>query len=124
MAVKGGMACRDVSSYDSFLNEVPTLEELTSHINVGTDWKKFGAILGIDVEKLNTMPDDKSTVIEKMFQLWLSSGPNATRKRLLESLKRDSTVQHVAHNYDNSLKEIYQTSCKFKLFLLAKCELC
>lgn len=102
-----GMACRDLSSYESFLNETPTVEELITRVDVGNQWKKFVAILGLDEEKLNDeLPGDNA-----MFQLWLDTNPNATRRQLLEDLRKDPAGCAVADKYEQSFK-VNDTSCK------------
>ena len=102
-----GMACHDLSSYESFLNETPTVEELISCVDVGDQRKKFVAILGLDDQKLNDeLPDGNA-----MFQLWLDTNPNATRRQLLEDLRKDPAGCTVAEKYEQSFK-VNDTSCK------------
>ena len=75
------------------LDERPTLDELTEHANVGTKWRQVGIQLKLDVKKLNAIEDENKKVadrVSKMYELWLDTTPGATRRQLLEVLKKDS----------------------------------
>ena len=75
------------------LDERPTLYELTEHANVGTKWRQVGIQLKLDVKELNAIEDENKKVadrVSKMYELWLNTTLGATRRQLLEVLKKDS----------------------------------
>ena len=75
--------------FQQFLNEKPTVTELLEHVRVDTKWYTFGVLLKLDTLKLddirliNEATDFK---VLKMFELWLTTNPNATRREIIETL--------------------------------------
>ena len=99
-----------VSTYfDQFLNGKPTVYELYEHVRVGTNWYKLGVLLKLDITKLNDirlLNEDSDFKSLKMFELWLSSKPSATRKEIIETLKKPAIGENtVAEQYKETLRE-------------------
>ena len=99
-----------VSTYfDQFLNEKPTVHELYEHVRVGTNWHKLGVLLKLDITNLNdirSLNEDSDFKALKMFELWLSSKPNATRREIIVALKKDAIGENaIAERYVSVLKE-------------------
>lgn len=104
MAVGGELA-----GFDMFLNEKPTLDELYEHARVGTKWYNFGVLLKLDANKLNSirvMNEDTDFKVVKMFELWLSTNPNARRREIIETLTMKAFGENtLAANYQKALTE-------------------
>ena len=97
MAVEGEVDLED------FLNGKPTVNELYEHVRVGTNWHKLGVLLKLDIIKLNDIKllnDDSDFKALKMFELWLSSNPNATRREIIETLQKNALKENtIAEEY-------------------------
>ena len=105
------MANRD-HFFEKILEESPTLVELYEHVKLSTKWYEFGVVLKLDpkklsdIEELNKNADHKAL---KMFELWLNTSANATRRQVLETLRKDSIREiAVADNYEKSLSREYK----------------
>ena len=100
------MAAR-VSTFEEILEEKPTLDELCEHIVIGIKWYQLGIQLKSDVTQLNVINEQNSDVTQKtakMFQLWLSTNPLATRRHVLEALrKRVIGENNLANEYEKML---------------------
>ena len=99
-----------VSTYfDQFLNGKPAVHELYEHVRVGTNWYKLGVLLKLDITKLNdirSLNEDSDFKSLKMFELWLSSKPNATRREIIVALKKEALGENaIAERYVSALKE-------------------
>ena len=98
-----------IRDLDAFLNEKPTLTELFKHVSISTKWYQFGVVLEINSAKLNCIDKDcQGTDMKalKMFELWLSSNPSASRKQIIETLKTESIGENtVAEEYLKTLIE-------------------
>ena len=108
-----------VSTYfDQFLNGKPTVHELYEHVRVGTNWHKLGVLLKLDITKLNdirSLNEDSDFKSLKMFELWLSSKPNATRREIIEALKKTAISENaIAEQYKETLQE---SKCKLRIKL-------
>ena len=104
MAVGG-----ELTGFEAFLNEKPTLDELCRHLRVETKWYKFGVLLKLDTSKLESirlMNEDSGFKAIKMFELWLSSNPTATRREIIETLRTEAIGEKtIAEDYKKALKE-------------------
>ena len=93
----------------AFLNEKPTLDELCRHVRVDAEWYKFGVLLKLDTIKLEgirIMNESSGFKTVKMFELWLSSNPTATRREIIETLKTEAIGEKtIAEEYNEALKE-------------------
>ena len=109
------MAAR-VSTFKEILEEKPTLDELCEHIVIDTRWYQLGIQLKLDVTQLDVIDKENSDVTQKtakMFQLWLSTNPLATRRYVLEVLrKRVIGEKNVANEYEKILKSPYSFAGK------------
>ena len=95
--------------FDQFLNGKPTVHELYEHVRVGTNWYKLGVLLKLDIKKLNdirSLNEDSDFKSLKMFELWLNSKPNATRREIIVTLKKEALGENaIAERYVSALKE-------------------
>ena len=96
------------SSFDEILNGKPTLDELCKHVPISTDWYIMGTQLKLNVRKLNEIEDLPKPVpykVSKMYELWLNTNPQATRRQILDTLKMEAVGQmSLAHQYEMKLK--------------------
>ena len=77
---------------DGFLQEKPALDELCEHIIIGSKWYQLGIQLKLNVKTLNSIKEeqgDDTYKTSKMFQLWLDTNPHATRREVVEALKKE-----------------------------------
>ena len=97
------------SSFDEILNGRPTLAELCKHVPISTNWYIMGTQLELDVRKLNDIEDLPKPVpykVSKMYELWLDTKPQATRKQVLDTLKMEAVGQMtLAQQYMTKLKD-------------------
>ena len=91
-------------SFQKILEEKPALDELCEHIHIGSKWYQFGILLKLDSKKLDDIrrqPDDSTYKTLKMFELWLDTNPNATRRQVLDTLKKKIIEENtIAHEYE------------------------
>ena len=91
-------------SFEKLLEEKPTLDELCEHIRIGDKWYQFGILLKLDSKKLNDIhrrPDDSTYNTLKMFQLWLNTNPHATRRQIIDALRKEVIEENtIAHEYE------------------------
>ena len=105
------MAASIQSNYfDQFLNGKPTVHELYEHVRVGTNCHKFGVLLKLDIKTLNDirslLNEDSDFKSLKLFELWLTTKPNATRRDIIETLNTDAIGEiTVAERYRVALQE-------------------
>ena len=109
------MAARN-PSFEMLLQKKPTLDELCEHIVIGTKWYQLGIQLKLDVTQLDVIDKETSDVTRKtskMFQLWLSTSPLATRRHVLEALrKRVIGEGNIANEYEKILTSPYSSDGK------------
>ena len=102
------MAERNLS-FEEILEEKPALDELCEHIRIGSKWYQFGILLKLDSKKLDDihrLPDDSTYKVLKMFELWLNTNPHASRRQLLDTLKKEVIEEiTVAHKYEQILQK-------------------
>ena len=109
------MAASIPSNYfDQFLNRKPTVHELYEHVRVGTNWYKLGVLFKLDIKTLNDirslLNEDSDFKSLKLFELWLSTKPNATRRDIIETLKKDAIGEiTAAERYRVALQESKQS---------------
>ena len=105
------MTSPSVSSiyFNQFLNGKPTLAELYEHVRIGTKWYTFGVLLKLNTTELDgirVMNEDSSFKTLKMFELWLSTNPKATRREIIETLQKQAICENVvAEQYKHVLME-------------------
>ena len=96
-------------SFEKILEEKPALDELCEHIHISGKWYQFGILLKLDSKKLDDIrrqPDDSTYKTLKMFELWLDTNPNATRRQVIDTLKKKIIEENtVAHEYEQILKK-------------------
>ena len=72
------------------IEQRPSLAELLEHVNVSTKWRLVGIQLKLDTKRLDAIDADcadTDTKLSKMYELWLSTTPSATRGQLLQVFK-------------------------------------
>ena len=104
------------SHYSSFLSCTPTIKELTEHVDVGSNWYIVGTMLDLDQRRLRSIEGqtghtDTHKTIE-MFNLWLTTTPTASRREILEVLRKRVVGENtVADEYEKHLKELHESTC-------------
>ena len=98
------MAARNLS-FEKLLEEKPSLDELCEHIHIGGKWYQLGILLKLDPKKLediiHKLPDDSTYKTTKMFELWLDTKPDATRRQVVHALRKKVIEENtVAHKYE------------------------
>ena len=103
-------------SFDRFLDETPSLDELTRHVCVGNKWYTLGTLLELDRIKLKSlydMPADDTFKTIQMFELWLAKDSNTSRRRLLQDLEESAVGENeIAHKYEEYLRSFHDSTCK------------
>ena len=96
-------------SFEDILEEKPTLDELCEHIRIGSKWYHLGIQLKLNAKKLNDiykLPDDSIYKTTKMFELWLDTKPDATRRQVIDVLRKEVIEEiTVAHEYEQILRK-------------------
>ena len=96
-------------SFEEILVEKPTLDELCEHIRIGSKWYQLGIQLKLNAKKLediHKLPDDSTYKTTKMFELWLDTKPDATRRQVIDALRKDVIEEiTVAHEYELMLRK-------------------
>ena len=98
------MAARNLS-FQKLLEEKPTLDELCEHIRIGSKWYQLGIQLKLGPKKLRDdiqkLPEDCTYKTSRMFELWLDTNPNATRRQVVDALRKEVIKEiTIAHDYD------------------------
>ena len=100
-----------------FLNGKLTVDELCQYVTIGTKWYKFGRLLKLDtstdLDHIDQQyKDDDDSKVLKMFELWLSTSPNPTRREIIDTLLNPAINESVlAEKYMKVLTESeYRTS--------------
>ena len=101
---------RDMS-FEEILDEKPTLDELCEYVPINTKWHLMGIQLKLKVKKLNEIEElqgSSTYKMSKMYELWLDTNPQATRRQIVETLKMDLIEEiTLALNYESKLKELF-----------------
>ena len=102
------MAARNVS-FQKILDEKPRLDELCEHIRIGGKWYQLGIQLKLNAKKLediHKLPDDSTYKTTKMFELWLDTKPDATRRQVVDALRKEVIEENtIAHEYEETLRK-------------------
>ena len=112
--------------FDAFLNGKPTLRELLKHVSasISTKWYQFGVLLEINNAKLDSIAKDyqeSDMKALKMFELWLSSNPSASRKQIIDTLKTEAIGKNtVAEQYWKASIECKTLLCIYNYVLILK----
>ena len=110
--------------FDAFLNGKPTLAELLKHVSISTKWYQFGVLLEINSAKLDTIDKDykeSQMKTSKMFELWLSSNPSASRKQIIDTLKTEAIGENtVAEEYWRTLIKSETILCIYNCVFIFK----
>ena len=92
----------------------PTIAELIEHANVGTRWRQVGIQLQLNSNKLDAIDDEHKKVADKvlaMYELWLQTNPNASRRQLLKVLRRNNIQENtLAENYEEYIKSVTEST--------------
>ena len=114
------MATRNLS-FEEILEEKPTLDELCEHIRIGSKWYQLGIQLKLNAKKLediHKLPDDSTYKTTKMFELCLDTKPDATRRQVVDALRKE-LMTVAAHEYEQTLwKSSNLPTSKYKTFYM------
>lgn len=113
------MATRD-HFFEKILDVKPSLDELCEHIRLGTKWYEFGVLLKLDVKELEAIDQEPNKRPERkalqMFQLWLDTTANATRRQVIDTLRREVIGEVVlADNYIKAIREREDPDSKYNV---------
>ena len=96
-------------TFEKIVEEKPTLDELCEHIRIGSKWYQLGIQLKLNAKKLediHKLPDDSTYKTTKMFELWLDTKPDATRRQVVDTLRKEVIEENtVAHEYERMLRK-------------------
>ena len=96
-------------SFEEILIEKPTLDELCEHIRIGSKWYQLGIQLKLNSKKLediHKLPDDSTYKTTKMFELWLDTKPDATRRQVIDALRKEVIEEiTVAYEFEQTLRK-------------------
>ena len=110
------------TSFNTFLSSTPTIKELTEHVNVGTNLHTLGTMLDLDQRRLQEINGKAVPSTQKMieiFNLWLTTTPTASRKQVLEALRKSVVGENtLADEYEKHLKELHEATCKLSTCML------
>ena len=119
VTIQRAMATRNLS-FEEILEEKPTLDELCEHIRIGSKWYQLGIQLKLNAKKLediHKLPDNSTYKTTKMFELWLDTKLDATRRQLIDVLRKE--LMTVAHEYEQTLwKSCSLPTSKYKTFYM------
>ena len=98
------------ANFDVILSGKPTLDELCEHVDISSKWYKFGVLLKLKIKELDIIrvdyEDDDNIKALKMLELWLSTNPKATRKEIIDVLRKPVVGWNaIAKQYLMALKE-------------------
>ena len=100
--------------FEEILEEKPTLKELCEYIRIGDAWYQLGIQLDVDhrsLDDIHMVPKDYIYKTARMFALWLSTNSHATRRQVIDALKREAVKQiAIAYEYEEALKKSYISS--------------
>ena len=100
------MAVSLPDSLDFLLDSVPPVHEVCEHVRV-TNWYQLGIQLLLDGVELEEIRKDAADKRDRMYQLWLRTQPDATRRQLLTALRsKDVGENAVADNYQQWLSKM------------------
>ena len=106
-------------SFGELLNKKPSLAELCEHVPISPKWYQMGIQLELDTRKLKEIELQGANVMDKMtkmYELWLETNPQATRRQIVETLQKRSIEElTLAEQYETKLRELYLTSTSGKL---------
>ena len=101
-------------SFEYMLGVKPSLRELYEHVKISTKWFNFGVLLNLNVNLLNDInssTESSDVKAIRMFDWWLKTSPNATRRDIIDALKKDTIGEiTVANNYEMYLNELVHSS--------------
>ena len=104
------MATRNLS-FEEILQKKPTIDELCEHIRIGSKWYQLGVLLKLNdlkLDDIHRLAEDSTYKTLKMFKLWLSTDPHATRKHVLDTLRKEVIEENnISHVYE----KILRTTC-------------
>ena len=101
--------------FKKILEERPTHKELSEHIRI-SNWYQLGIQLDIDhdsLDDIDNLPGDYIHKTTKMFARWLDSNSHATRRQVIDALKKEAVKRiAIAHDYEKTLKMFCSSSGK------------
>ena len=107
------MATRDLS-LEEILNERPSLAELCEYVPISTKWYQMGVQLKLNTRRLKKIEKLQINVMDKvtkMYEVWLDTNPQATRRQIVDTLRKKSIEEMtLAREYETKLRELYVTT--------------
>ena len=97
------------------VEEKPALSELSKQV-VTDKWYLLGVHLKCEISKLDELEEMNGSneyKTFKMFQHWLETNTYATRRHVIEALKKRVIGENaLAEDYEKYLKELQNSNCK------------
>ena len=107
------MATRDLS-LEEILNERPSLAELCEYVPISTKWYQMGVQLKLNTRRLKKIEKLQINVMDKvtkMYEVWLDTNPQATRRQIVDTLRKKSIEEMtLAREYETKLRDLYVTT--------------
>lgn len=97
----------------SFLDKKPTLDELCEYIVIGVKWYQLGIQLKLNVKLLcaiDEQPREITYKTSKMFELWLDTNPHASRRHIVDALRKEVIGETSLADY--YVKTLMESACK------------
>ena len=102
------MAVRDLS-FEEILEERPTVGELCKDVRIGVQWFQLGILLKLShykLECIRMLYGDTIYKTAKMFELWLNTDPCATRRQIIDALRKEIIQENIAYEYEETLRKL------------------
>ena len=107
------MATRDLS-LEEILNERPSVAELCEYVPISTKWYQMGVQLKLNTRRLKKIEKLQINVMDKvtkMYEVWLDTNPQATRRQIVDTLRKKSIEEMtLAREYETKLRDLYATT--------------
>ena len=108
-----------MATFEELLDGKPPLAEICEHVRINK-WFNLGVQLELDDVDLEEIREDGPDKRNRMYQLWLRTQPRASRRQLLDALRRRDVGEYtVADRYEKFLqtKAIPSSSGKYGAWL-------
>ena len=110
-------------SFDEFLQDRPTQDELCNHILI-SDWRLLAGFLEIANVDIEVVAEETGNIaslaLQQTFQLWLKKFPNASRQKILEKLCSIGQ-NRIAKEYKSALKKLYSEFLNCNIYCNVVC---
>ena len=93
-----------MATFEKILDSKPPLAEICEHVRI-SKWFNLGVQLQLDDVDLEEIREDGPDKRNRMYQLWLRTQSKASRRQLLDALRRRDVGEYtVADQYEEFLR--------------------